>query len=52
MERVHALLAVTVDGEVLCDAAVHKAQGDPAYTAEAVADRTDVVRIVEQPLST
>jgi hypothetical protein len=47
LERVRALLTVTVDGEIVCDAAVHSALGDPAYAAAPIADRTDAVRIVE-----
>ena len=47
LEHVRSLLNVTVDGEIVCDAAVHSALADPGFAAEPVGDGKDAVRLVE-----
>jgi hypothetical protein len=49
LERARALLAVTVDGEVVSDAKAHRTLADETVGAEPVGDRTDAVRVVENP---
>lgn len=47
LEHVRNLLNVTVDGEIVCDAAVHSALADPGFAAEPVGDGKEAVRLVE-----
>jgi hypothetical protein len=47
LEHVRNLLNVTVDGEIVCDAAVHSTLADPGFAAEPVGDGKDAVRLVE-----